>query len=115
MQLSVDDTIGGTYSAPREFTAENRHPQIGNVLTRAAGSQEDCEMHLYEFQLEDRDRVLLCSDGLHSCVDDARIHDILAHAATPAAGANALITAAKELGAPDNVSAVVFEYRVTEK
>jgi serine/threonine protein phosphatase PrpC len=48
---------------------------------------------------------LLCSDGLHGVVDDAEIATILREQGN--AGAQALIEASLERGAPDNVTVVL--------
>jgi protein phosphatase len=81
------------------------------VLTRAAGSQENADVHLKECKLEAGDVLLLSSDGLHGIVPDDRIGSILAAAESVNAAAAALIAAARDAGAPDNVSAVLVEYR----
>src|SRR5580700_11667055 len=68
-QLSIDDTAAGTYMPTRDISLQALHfPAIRSVLTRAAGSHEDAEVHLKECGLQIGDRLLLCSDGLHSCV-----------------------------------------------
>ena len=105
-QLSVDDSVN---SAPTSaFAAESiRQPMLRSVLTRAAGSQENADVHLKEWSLEEGDLLLLSSDGLHGVVGDARMASILAGAGCPESAAKALIAAARESGAPDNVSAVV--------
>ena len=68
-------------------------------------------MHLKECGIEDGDILLLSSDGLHGIVPDERIESILTGAESVNAAAAALIAAARDAGAPDNVSAVVVEYR----
>jgi serine/threonine protein phosphatase PrpC len=109
-QLSTDDTVASAYLRPDEIDGASAAPQIRNVLTRAAGSQENVDAHLRELKLEVGDRLLLSSDGLHSLVSDERIRAILAAAAADLKTAvEDLISAAIEMGAPDNVSAVVFE------
>jgi PPM family protein phosphatase len=114
-QLSIDDTIGGQSAGSRDLSPdEERYPQIRNVLTRAAGSQENLELHLQEIQLADATRVLLCSDGLHGCVPAARMRAIVNETEDPAVAAQLLVTAARELGAPDNVSAVIFDFSTAE-
>ncbi len=105
-QLSQDDTIAGTYANTTEIE-HARYAEMRNVLTRAAGSQENAEVHLREMRIEYGDRILLCSDGLHRSVADSQIGAMLAAAENPSAAATALIDAALAAGAPDNVSVVV--------
>jgi protein phosphatase len=111
-QLTIDDTIAGTYFSTREFTPDDlRYPQLRNVLTSALGSQENVEVHLKEFHLEDGDRILLCSDGLHGCVPQERIRSSIDSEVQPETAVSELFAAAREAGAPDNISAVLVEYR----
>ena len=110
-QLSVDDTVGYANQWTREIPIDSsRHPIIRNILTHAAGSQENAEVHLKEQPMSDGDLFLVCSDGLHGCVSDDRMAAILAATQNPHDGAAALLSAARSAGAPDNVSVVVFQY-----
>jgi len=112
-QLSADDTVGGSPPPTGEFSlALTRQPMLRGVLTRAAGSQENAEVHLKECPLQDDDVLLLCSDGLHGVVSEDRIAAVLSDEAVSSA-ASTLISDAREAGAPDNVSAVVVQYRNT--
>jgi protein phosphatase len=97
-QLSVDDTVAGPSV-----------PASRGVLTSAAGSRENADVHLKECALENGDIMLLASDGLHGIVPDDRITAVMSAAASINEGAADLIAAAREAGAPDNVSAVVFQ------
>jgi serine/threonine protein phosphatase Stp1 len=79
------------------------HPQA-NVITRAIGAAEDSgELDKVIGRVQPGDRYLLCSDGLNKAVDDADIA-VLLRGHDPA---EALISAALERGARDNVTAVV--------
>ena len=52
-----------------------------HVLTNAlGGSSEDVQVDTDRLQLEDGDRLLLCSDGLTDLVDDPTITSILLEA-----------------------------------
>jgi serine/threonine protein phosphatase PrpC len=114
-QLSVDDTVGYAQLRTREVALdESRRPLIRNVLTRAAGSQENADIHLKEQTLAERDILLLCSDGLYGCVSDEQVSTILGGLDDPGGAATALLSAARLAGAPDNVSVVVFQYRPEE-
>ena len=54
------------------------------------------------------DRFLVCSDGLSGYVNDDDIHELLG-LADPTAAVTALVDAALEAGAPDNVTCVVAD------
>lgn len=84
------------------------HP-MSHVLTRAVGVAETVEVDVIQDEIEPGDTFLLCSDGLHGYVDEARISHILA-APTPEEVADTLMEAAFENGAPDNVTVVATRF-----
>lgn len=77
-----------------------------NVVTRAVGAEPEIEIDQVTIPFIAGDRVLLCSDGLTGCIGDQRIAALLGEASTPDEACRALITAALEAGAPDNVSVI---------
>jgi protein phosphatase len=108
-QLTRDDSwveaaVAQHLIAPRE---RESHP-FRHVLTKAVGLQEDVEFESGEETLEEDDRIVLCSDGLHSVVSEDEIRDIVeAHPEDLRAACLALVAAANAGGGPDNVTAVV--------
>lgn len=82
------------------------HPE-SHIVTRAVGATEDLELDHMSEPLRSEDRILLCSDGLTRCVDDAAIQNVLVERSDPEQATRALVTSAMENGAPDNVSAIV--------
>jgi serine/threonine protein phosphatase PrpC len=79
-----------------------------HVLVNAIGGDSELpRAELSVTPLQAGDTVMLCSDGLHGPVDDARIAEILTGAATADAAADALIAEALAQGGPDNVTVVV--------
>jgi PPM family protein phosphatase len=112
IQISTDDTMVGSMAARGLLSSEQvrTHP-MRNVLTQAAGSQEDLDVHIAEKALSPGDRLLIASDGLHGVIEEDAIRSILLSTATPEACSRRLIDSARAAGAPDNVSVVVLEYR----
>lgn len=84
-----------------------RHP-FRNVVTRALGSKEDVQVDIIEKPLQAGDRLLLCSDGLNTMVDDTAILGIIEEAKgdTDLATKN-LVAKANEEGGEDNVTAIL--------
>ncbi|WP_299560407.1 protein phosphatase 2C domain-containing protein [uncultured Sulfitobacter sp.] len=82
-----------------------QHPER-HVITRAVGVERAVEIDKTVVPLVAGDKVLLCSDGLTACLGDPEIASHMSAAATPAAMCDALVIAALESGAPDNVSVV---------
>lgn len=91
--------------------AAARHPEA-HVVTRAVGGADTLDVETARALLFDGDWLLLCSDGLTGCLLDSRIGELLGDAPTPEEACRALLLAALETGAPDNVSAVAVRMRV---
>ncbi|MCR8908160.1 MULTISPECIES: Stp1/IreP family PP2C-type Ser/Thr phosphatase [Atopobiaceae] len=84
------------------------HPSR-SIITRALGS--DPEMYADHFSLEvnDGDRIILCSDGLSSMISDSEIEAVAVSSATPQQAADNLVAAALTAGGADNVTVVVVD------
>ncbi len=110
-QLSIDDTLVGSFVQKGMLSREDAaiHP-MRNVLTQAAGSQEDVDIHVYEEKLQLGDTLILCSDGLYGPVVEDSIRMILDSTDSVESIANTLISEARRAGAPDNVSAILLRY-----
>lgn len=86
------------------------HPARGQ-LTRYVGMQGPAQADVVGVPFGSGDRLLLCSDGLWGVVNDDEIRTTLATGGSPADSCEALVRAALEAGAPDNVTAVVVDRR----
>lgn len=84
------------------------HPNR-NVIIQALGQVDleklvvDTSSHDYE----DGDLLLLCSDGLSDCVDDAAINDVITAAETPEQAASNLVDTALANGGKDNITVII--------
>ncbi len=118
-QLTVDDTWVESMAAQGLIdSSEVRNHPMRNMLMQAAGAKERLDVHVLEHDMEAGDVLLLSSDGLHGVIGDDRIRSILG--AIPGEdlalrdAAERLVAAAKEKGAPDNVSVVLLSYNQKE-
>lgn len=85
----------------------SRHP-LKNVITRALGSVNPLPVDVLEEHLEVGDRLLLCSDGLTTMLDDSAIAARFGDAALDAeAVCLALVDAANTAGGEDNITVAV--------
>ena len=89
-------------------TAARQHPWR-NIVTRALSGSEDLEVEIQEVALQSGDRLLLCSDGVFTVLDDDQIRDVLRREIDLDQLCHALIQGANDGGGPDNVTAVVLE------
>jgi len=85
------------------------HPDQRHILYRAVGIEEALRLDYATQPAALHDRYLLCSDGLHGCLPDARIAAIMREMADPETTARALVDAALAAGSQDNVTALVLD------
>ena len=93
-----------------EITADEArvHPSR-SVITRALGSDPDMYADHFTIDVSAGDRVLLCSDGLSSMVEDSQIEAIAVSSPTPQAAVDNLVAAALQEGGHDNVTVVIVD------
>jgi PPM family protein phosphatase len=114
LQLTKDHTVAQAmadagYIAPEEI----RHHNKRNVLTNFLGGHHGkVKADVRWLRLKDRDRLLLCSDGLNDMVDDESISRILGTHDNPPDAAQSLVDEALEHGGRDNVTVIVARYEV---
>lgn len=84
------------------------HPQR-SVITRALGSDPNMEPDTYRLRVESGDRLMLCSDGLSSMIEDAAIEAIMLDNPDPQEACDALVDEALAAGGLDNVTVVVVD------
>jgi len=86
-----------------------RHP-FRNVITQALGNGGDLEVAVQEIQVQELDRILLCSDGLSGMVLDQAIWDIVSRAESVESATQDLINKAMENGGEDNITVVIVAF-----
>ena len=112
--LTHDHTIGVQLGDLTKGIAaagfKSRTNPLAHVLTRAIGSADKVEGEWRKIDIESGDRFLICSDGVHDVVSDARIGSIIF-------GSDGLAMASRNLTdeivrgrAPDNFSYVIIEF-----
>ena len=84
------------------------HPQR-SILTRALGIGPDVEPNVGRLAHQPGDRILLCTDGLFTEVDDSEMAAVLSDTGDPGAAAAKLVRRATEGGGNDNVSVIVID------
>lgn len=106
-QLTEDHTVGQMLRSAGALTDEElaAHPQR-NALTRVLGPMPSVQVDTAYVELAAGDVILLCSDGLYNELAIERLQGPLGK--EPQAAVRALIDDSLEMGARDNVTAVVF-------
>ncbi|WP_125130258.1 protein phosphatase 2C domain-containing protein [Microbacterium sp. 10M-3C3] len=109
-QISVDHSVvQELIDAGQLDAASAARDSRRNVITRAIGAGSDSEADFWMLPAETGDRVLVCSDGLPTEVDDALIDTILREEHHPQAAAERLVREAVAAGGRDNVTVVVVD------
>lgn len=107
-QLSRDHSLVARLVEIGQLTdVEARTHEHRNVLIRSLGSKEQVVVDTISRPLRRGARLLLCSDGLTSHLEDGAIADILSRHREPFVATSELIVAANAGGGSDNISAVV--------
>jgi serine/threonine protein phosphatase PrpC len=88
---------------------EARHHEHKNVITRSLGARATgpAGAESISMRLRRGDRLLLCSDGLTTHVEDGQIEEILRRNSDSRSAALELVVAANAGGGTDNISVVV--------
>lgn len=113
-QITEDHSWVGEQVRAGLLTPEQarRHPQR-NLVTRALGTKPAVEVDLFEGQMAEGDRLLLCTDGLSGPVEDLEI-DAIVREYPPQEAARLLIAKANERGGSDNITLLLVGGRRDE-
>ena len=109
-RLTRDHSLVAEYVAQGRITEEEAryHPQR-SVITRALGSDPNMRADTYSMHISAGDKLMLCSDGLYSMVEDALIEQIMQSSPDTQNCCDALVEAALAAGGLDNVTVIVVD------
>lgn len=112
-QISKDHSLVEELVRNGELTREEakNHPRK-NVITRAIGVDEEVKIDFFQLEIQQGNRILLCSDGLSNMLSDEEIDRILGQKTEIDQIVEKLIEGANEAGGVDNIAVVVAESKV---
>lgn len=84
-----------------------KHPKK-NIITRAIGVFDTVEVDFFEVELEERDELLLCSDGLSNMIEDDVISQIMRKQVDVDEQVLELVRTANTNGGKDNITAIII-------
>lgn len=109
-QITTDHSLVSELVEAGEITPEEaRTHQFRSYITRALGLDPYVLVDLYEIKIQTGDRLMLCSDGLYSMVEDEDIRNIMATVGNPQECADILVDAALDGGGTDNITVIVAD------
>lgn len=89
---------------------EARLSPLKNRLNQAIGASVDIQPDYRTYNLEEGDRILLCSDGLWDMLTDEQMQQAVLQELPPKKICDKLIEMANNAGGHDNITAVVIIY-----
>ena len=110
-QLNYDHSVVMEWVRDGQLTMEEAkvHP-MSNLITQSLGSpQEMPNPEIKIFDIRQGDRILLCSDGLNTMVEDEEILQLVLQHKTLKKSSEELIKKALENGGKDNVTVLEIE------
>lgn len=107
-QLTEDHTwIAKAIQAGEVSPAQSRSHPWRHVLSQCLGRDDLTEVDIHPIEVQEGDRLLLCSDGLTEELSDHLIASHLKSIRACEAAAAALVNSAKQRGGRDNITVVV--------
>jgi PPM family protein phosphatase len=108
-QLTTDHSLGQELVDRGELAREDMQAFAErNVITRAIGAS-DSTADSWLMPIINGERLLVCSDGLHSEIEDEAILATLSMSGRPQAATEALVQRAKKAGGRDNITVIVID------
>lgn len=92
---------------------EAKHSSMRNFITRAVGTEPAVESDIASVDVAPcsghRGLFILCSDGLHGCVEESEITSIVYSARNLHEIGSKLVERARQAGGPDNITVIIAE------
>lgn len=109
-QISKDHSFVAELLETGQITPEEarNHPNR-NIITRALGVEGESNPDLFTLGLKKSDRILICSDGLHTMLNDKEILDTIKNYPSLEDSCSKLISEANNRGGLDNITAVLID------
>lgn len=85
------------------------HPQK-NIITKAIGVTDSLQPDFFMVQMQEGQKLLLCSDGLSNMVEDEQLKDILSGEENVKEQAEHCIKEALFYGGLDNIAVIIAQY-----
>jgi protein phosphatase len=107
-QMTKDHSLIGQLVDDKVITPEDAEQLEGgrNIILKALGAEETIKIDFSEAPLDEGDVVLLCTDGLHGCVRNRELEEIVGEAHDTGKLCEDLVREARERGGPDNITVV---------
>jgi protein phosphatase len=107
-QVSEDHSLVNEQLKAGAISAdEAKHSRFKNIITRSVGFEQQVQVDVMGVELEARDAIVLCCDGLSNLVDDPEILAIVEESPIDVAPGR-LVSLANDRGGDDNITVIVI-------
>jgi len=108
-QVSIDHTVVSTLVAKGALTKEQARKYPGrNILSKAVGVEKNAKLDFFPLGIKSQ-AILLCSDGLHTMVNDDTINRVLKKKINGEKKVKELMEIANNKGGYDNITVILLE------
>lgn len=109
-QVTVDHSEVEEMVAAGQLSREQaRHHRLRNVITRSVGELPPAQVDIAFLPCRSDQRLVICTDGLSTEVEDVDIEQIVAGSPTVEAAVESLLERALDHGGRDNVTVIVVQ------
>ncbi len=107
-QMTNDHSLIGTLVKDKVISPEDAEQLEGgrNIILKALGAEPKVSIDCRDAALEAGQAVVLCSDGLHGCLKDDEIEQIVGGTSDPGKLCDDLVREANGRGGPDNITVI---------
>ncbi len=109
-QITTDHTLVNTLLQRGYITYKQAktHPKR-HVLTNALGINKEISVDIGEIPLNPHENIIICSDGLHNCLDGKKLLKALNSTDSIIEKGDELINKINSMGGPDNITFILLE------
>ncbi len=105
--LTVDDALFADAAVTSAKTSLPARPRTRGVLWRSLGTQAKLEASIAHVELVAGDQLVLCTDGVHRCVEGEEIGDALLQSDSASEAVTRLLATTRSRGSVDNGTLIV--------
>ena len=108
-QMTKDQSLIGKLIEDKVISAEDAEQLEGgrNIILQALGAEPTVKVEVSTSTLHEGDTLLLCTDGLHGCVKQREIEELVGTGLDAGKLCEDLVREARDRGGPDNITVVV--------
>jgi len=110
-QMTVDDTpVAALIKRGYLLPEKARFHHLKNFLVKSVGNKPYVDANISRFPVKQKEKLLLCSDGLWGVLDHQLICHVLREEGVPRDACRRLVQRARENGGQDNITVIIARF-----